>query len=60
MDREGLSKSEVERLLGKNEKIKELTGWTPQYSLDDGLEATIKWFQDPANLAAYKSDIYNI
>lgn len=52
-------KSEVERLLGSNQKIKSLTGWKPQYSLQDGLKATIKWFQDPVNLATYKSDIYN-
>jgi NAD dependent epimerase/dehydratase len=53
-------KSEVERLLGSNEKIKSLTGWAPEWSLDDGLAATIEWFKKPANLAAYKSDIYNI
>ena len=53
-------KSEVERLLGSNEKIKSLTGWKPKWSLDDGLEATIDWFKKPANLAAYKSDIYNV
>ena len=53
-------KSEVERLLGSNEKIKSLTGWVPEWSLDNGLEATIEWFKEPANLAAYKSDIYNV
>ena len=53
-------KSEVERLLGSNEKIKSLTGWAPEWSLDDGLAATIEWFKEPANLAAYKSDIYNV
>ena len=53
-------KSEVERLLGSNQKIKELTSWTPEWTLDQGLASTIEWFQDPANLAAYKSDIYNV
>ena len=53
-------KSEVERLFGSNEKIKSLTGWVPEWSLDNGLEATIEWFKEPANLAAYKSDIYNV
>ena len=53
-------KSEVERLLGSNEKIKSLTGWVPEWSLDNGLKATIEWFKEPANLAAYKSDIYNV
>lgn len=53
-------KSEVERLLGSNEKIKALTDWRPEWTLDQGLASTIEWFQDPANLAAYKSDIYNV
>ena len=54
------AKSEVERLLGSNAKIKQLTGWEPEWSFDQGLESTIKWFQEPTNLAAYKSDIYNV
>ena len=54
------AKSEVERLLGCNEKIKSLTGWEPEWDLDRGLAATIEWFREPANLAAYKSDIYNV
>jgi NAD dependent epimerase/dehydratase len=53
-------KSEVERLLGSKEKIQQLTGWKPEWDLNQGLESTVNWFQDPANLAAYKSDIYNI
>ncbi len=54
------SKSEVFRLFGSNQKLKEATGWQPQYSLQRGLEETIKWFKQPANLALYKTDIYNI
>ena len=53
-------KSEVERLLGSNQKIKELTDWAPELSLDQGLASTVEWFQDPANLSSYKSDIYNV
>lgn len=53
-------KSEVERLLGSNEKINRLTGWTPKYSLDEGLKETIQWFSDQNNLAKYKPDIYNL
>jgi NAD dependent epimerase/dehydratase len=53
-------KSEVERLLGSNEKIKRLTDWHPKYNLDEGLFETIKWFSDKANLLRYKSDIYNL
>lgn len=53
-------KSEVERLLGSNEKIKLLTGWQPSYSFEKGLEATVEWFRKPENLKNYKSHIYNI
>lgn len=53
-------KSEVERLLGSNEKINRLTGWRPKYSLDEGLKETIQWFSDKTNLSKYKPDIYNL
>lgn len=53
-------KSEVERLLGSNEKIRRLTGWKPRHTLESGLEKTIAWFSRPENLARYKADIYNI
>jgi NAD dependent epimerase/dehydratase len=53
------SKSEVFRLCGDNRKIKSLTDWQPQVSLREGLEIVAKWFTDPANLAKYKSNIYN-
>jgi NAD dependent epimerase/dehydratase len=51
-------KSEVERLLGNNEKIRRLTGWQPVYTLDQGLKATIEWFQNKNNLMKYKPDMY--
>jgi len=52
--------SEVERLLGSNEKIQRLTGWRPKYELATGLAETIEWFRDKKNLSQYKSDIYNL
>ncbi len=52
-------KSEVGRLLGSNEKINELTGWKPEYTLENGLLETIKWFKE-GNLKYYKPKIYNI
>lgn len=52
--------SEVERLLCDNTQIKKLTGWAPRYTLERGLAETVKWFRDPANLARYKWDIYNV
>lgn len=53
-------KSEVERLLGSNEKIRRLTEWRPKYSLKEGISQTIKWFSNTQNTKAYKADIYNI
>ena len=51
-------KSEVNRLLGCNEKILRLTEWKPQYSLEEGLKNTIVFLKD--NLDKYKTEIYNI
>jgi NAD dependent epimerase/dehydratase len=53
-------KSEVFRLLGSNEKIQRLTGWKPEYTLEKGLEETIKWFSVAENLSQYKHHLYNI
>lgn len=53
-------KSEVNRLLGSNKKIKELTNWKQKYSFEEGIKETIEWFKDKKNLSGYKSDIYNI
>lgn len=53
-------KSEVNRLLGSNEKIKKLTNWSPSYTFEEGIRETIEWFRKPENLAKYKADIYNI
>lgn len=52
--------SEVFRLWGDNTKIKNLTGFSPQYSIEQGLTETIEWFLNPDNLKKYKSDIYNV
>ena len=51
-------KSEVNRLLGSNEKIKSLTNWSMQYSLEQGLAETIEWIKN--NLDKIKTDIYNV
>ena len=53
-------KSEVNRLLGCNKKIRNLTGWMPGYSLKDGLSETIEWFRNKENLKLYKTNIYNV
>lgn len=51
-------KSEVERLLSNPEKAMNLTGWKPQYTLEEGLIETINWIKD--NLEYFKVDIYNV
>ena len=51
-------KSEVNRLLGCNEKIKRLTSWAPQYTFEEGLAETIEFLRN--NLDKYKVDIYNV
>lgn len=53
-------KSEVFRLWCDNTKIRELTGFQPEYDLRDGLQETIDWFLRPENLAKYKAGIYNL
>lgn len=57
-------KSEIGRLFAGNDKVRELTGWTPEYAgvegFKRGLMRTTEWFKNPENLKAYKADIYNI
>jgi NAD dependent epimerase/dehydratase len=51
-------KSEVERLLCNNAKARQLLGWAPATTLEEGLRQTIEWFR--SNLNRYKADIYNL
>lgn len=51
-------KSEVNRLLGANAKIKKLTDWTSKYTFEQGIEETIQWLRK--NMDVYKTDIYNV
>tara|TARA_R110001592_G_scaffold203777_2_gene453685 strand:+ start:460 stop:1452 length:993 start_codon:yes stop_codon:yes gene_type:complete len=53
-------KSEVFRLWCDNTKIRELTGFQPEFDIRAGLKSTIDWFTRPENLAKYKPDIYNV
>ena len=56
--------SEVERLWADTTRVRELTGWTPEYAgvegLRRGLAETIEWFGDSHNLRRYKAELYNI
>ena len=51
-------KSEVDRLVAENSLASNLIKWKPVYSLEKGLEATIKWFKE--NLDWYKPEFYAI
>jgi len=53
-------KSEVMRLWCDNTKIRSLTGFKPEFDLMSGLKETIRWFENPENLAKYKPHLYNI
>ena len=48
--------SEVERLLAGNARAKELLGWAPRHTLEDGLAATIEWIKD--HLERFRVDAY--
>lgn len=51
-------KSEVNRLLGCNKKIRRLTNWEAQYTLEQGISETIDWIRN--NIDRFKLDIYNV
>ncbi|MCM1266528.1 MAG: NAD-dependent 4,6-dehydratase LegB [Bacteroidales bacterium] len=51
-------KSEVNRLLGSNAKIQELTDWKMQYTFEEGIAETIAWIRD--HMDRYKADCYNL
>lgn len=51
-------KSEVNRLLACNKKIKELTKWESQLSFHQGLTHTVSWIEK--NLALFNTGNYNI
>ncbi len=49
---------EVERLCAANALARELLGWEPRYTLDEGLRLTIEWIGE--HLEHYRPDIYAI
>jgi len=53
-------RSEVERLLCDSSLMYNLTGWVPQFTLEEGLEKTIEWFRNSDKLGKYKTEIYNV
>jgi len=52
--------SEVYRLYGNNALLKELTGYNPGVTIDQGLQITCDWFKKPENRSKYKASVYNI
>jgi dTDP-glucose 4,6-dehydratase len=50
--------SEVVRLICDNSKARELLGWTPTVTLDEGLRKTIEWTAGARHL--YKASLYAI
>lgn len=58
------AQSEVTRLWADNAKARRLIDWAPGYGGPEGfkrgLARTIAWFSEPANLAAYKTQLYAI
>jgi dTDP-glucose 4,6-dehydratase len=50
--------SEVERLLSDNTLAREVLGWEPRHTLDQGLEATIEWLSH--NLDRYRPGTYQV
>jgi NAD dependent epimerase/dehydratase len=53
-------RSEVDRLVSDSSAIAQAASWKPSHSLEEGLKATIEWFQEPRNLARYKTQLYNV
>jgi len=51
-------KSEVMKLWASNQKAKEMIGWEPQVSLDEGLRQTVEWIS--AHLDLYRPDQYTV
>jgi len=51
-------KSEVMKLWASNQKAKEMIGWEPRVSLDEGLRLTVKWISE--HLDFYKPDKYTV
>ena len=50
--------SEVQRLCSDNAKARELAGWSPKVSLDEGLQATLNWIKKESS--AYDPDHYRV
>jgi NAD dependent epimerase/dehydratase len=52
------AKSEVMQLVSDNSIAKNICGWKPIYSLQQGLEETIEWIRH--NLYRFRTQVYNV
>ena len=57
-ERQRVAASEVERLLADASKLRNATGWAPEYDLERGLRETIAWLESHHH--GYKADLYNV
>jgi NAD dependent epimerase/dehydratase len=51
-------RSEVDRLCADATRAREILGWQPRHTLEEGLDETIKWLKD--NHERYRPDVYTI
>jgi NAD dependent epimerase/dehydratase len=51
-------KSEVMELLCDNRCAKDLAGWKPVYTLEDGLSLTVEWMKE--HIESYKTGLYTV
>ncbi|MBP7747406.1 MAG: SDR family NAD(P)-dependent oxidoreductase [Phycisphaerae bacterium] len=52
------AKSEVLRLISNNQRAREWCGWTPRYTLEQGLAETVAWVRQ--NLDRYRPGVYAV
>ena len=57
-ERSRKASSEVNRLLGDNKKIKNLTNWRPKVNIDMGLKKTLAWFKKNSSHYTNKKKYY--
>jgi CDP-glucose 4,6-dehydratase len=49
---EGNPKGEIDRQYVDSTRLRELTGWRPQFSLKDGISRTLEWYREHPEVRA--------
>src|SRR5687768_618126 len=49
---EGNPKGEIDRQYVDSTRLRELTGWRPQFSLEDGMSRTLEWYREHPEVRA--------